>query len=73
MNEIVRLCSLREANMGDKDSCERLIQTYINVGYKYCRTCPPAVRSAFNLLKNWWANQNSNTYQFIKPIEKTKR
>jgi hypothetical protein len=72
-DEIERLSRLKEASVGDKDSCERLINTYINVGYKFCKTCAPAVRSAFNLLRNWWANQNQGTYQFIKEIDKDKR
>ena len=71
--EIERLITLKSANHGDKDSCERMINVYINPGYKFCKTCDPAVRSAFNLLRTWWNGKDKNTYTFIAPIQKTKR
>lgn len=72
-DEIERLLSLKTASYPDKDSAERMINTYINPGYKFCKTCDPAVRAAFKLLRNWWSNQNVNSFTFIAPIQKTKR
>lgn len=51
--EIQRLCSLRGADMLDKNSAQNLINKYINNGLKWCLTCDPAVRQMFNVLKNW--------------------
>lgn len=51
--EIKRLLALRTADMGDKDSCLRLIRTYINEGAAYCLTCDPAVRNMFKTLRDW--------------------
>jgi len=65
-NEIERLLRIKTAHMGDKDSCQRLIIAYINPGYKFCKTCDPAIRAAFNLLRNWWAKQNHNAFTFIQ-------
>ncbi len=51
--EIGRLYKLKVADMVDKNSCELMIQRYIDPGYKFCKTCDPAIRAAFNRLKGW--------------------
>jgi hypothetical protein len=64
-DEIERLVRLKEADMGDKASCERLINSYIRNGYRFCKTCAPQIRNAFNLLRGWWEKQNKNNFTFI--------
>lgn len=51
--EIKRLLSIRVADMVDKNSCQSLINKYINEGAKYCMTCDPAVIQMFKTLRNW--------------------
>jgi hypothetical protein len=53
IKEMQRLCTLKTADMVDKSSCELMIQRYIDPGYKFCKTCEGAVRTAFKRLRTW--------------------
>jgi hypothetical protein len=70
---IERLLKLKVASHPDKSEAQRLVNSYVNPGVKYCMTCAPSVRAMFKLLRSWWEKQNKNNWTFIKPIEKTKR
>lgn len=51
--EIRRLLTIKIADMGDKNSCQSIINKYINEGGKWCMTCDPAIRQMFSVLRNW--------------------
>ena len=51
--EIKRLLNLKVADMRDKNSCQSLINKYINDGAKWCMTCDPAVKQMFMVLRAW--------------------
>ena len=51
--EIQRLCSLKTADMVDKNSAQAMIRQYIDPGAKYCMTCDPAIRQMFKRLRTW--------------------
>jgi hypothetical protein len=55
--EIVRLLSLKSADMGDKDSAFRMILKYVNEGMSYCMSCPDSVRSMFDRLRYWYTEK----------------
>lgn len=68
--DIERLIGLNQVDMSDKHLAQHYVRNYINPGFKACMTCDPSVRMMFKILKNWWNEQNVETYQFIK--KKTK-
>jgi hypothetical protein len=65
-DEIERLVSIKTADYGDKASAQRMVQRYINPGYKACMTCDPAIRQMFKILRGWWEKQNKEAWTFIK-------
>jgi len=68
-DEIERLVRLVEVDMKDKSSALFLTKKYINPHFSACLTCGGSIRTMFNILKNWWKEQNVNNYQFIKTIK----
>ena len=64
--ELDRLVALKEVSMSDKHKAQEYVRLYIKPGFKACMTCDPSVRNMFKILRNWWDQQNKNTYQFIK-------
>lgn len=55
--EVIRLITIKTADMGDKNSCQTIINKYINEGGKWCMTCDGAIRQMFSVLKNWAAER----------------
>jgi hypothetical protein len=64
-NILEYLTQLTEADMRDKEMCEMMIRTYIDSGYKMCKTCAPQVVAGFKRLKLWWEKEKVN-YDYIK-------
>ena len=50
-NMIEYCVQLKEADMRDKEMCEMLIRTYIDEGFKMCKTCAPQVVAGFKRLR----------------------
>lgn len=65
-NEIKELVALTSVTMAQKNKCEELIQKWISPGYKFCKTCDPAVRTAFKKLKTWWEQEQLKPLRSIK-------
>ena len=71
-NTIEYLITLNEADMSEKDQCERIIRTYIDGGYKLCKTCDPQVVAGFKRLRKWW-EINRTTYLNSTETKKNKK
>ena len=58
--EIERLLNLSTADMRDKNSCQSIIQRYIDNGAMYCMTCDPSIRAMFKRLRGWYETNKDN-------------
>lgn len=65
-DDIERLCSLKTADMGDKDLALHYLRKFVNPSANFCLTCSGSVKIMFNQLRNWKNSQNFEMYRFIK-------